>query len=70
MKDEIEQYSDLLKYFQHLDLEPAEVSAYVRSIGDVLDYAFDWSQGRIHLLLKKMGCYTLFSAQIGHTTTI
>ena len=55
LKDEIEQYSDLLEYFQHLDLEPAEVSAYVRSIGDVLDYAFDLEPGQNTSVIEENG---------------
>lgn len=45
LKDQVQNYPDLLAYFEHLDLEPSEVAAYTRTIGDVLDLAYDLAPG-------------------------
>lgn len=55
LKDQVQSYPDLLPYFEHLDLEPSEVAAYTRTIGDVLDLAYDLEPGERTSVIDENG---------------
>lgn len=45
LEEQVQQYPELQQYFGHLDLEPSQVSAYMDTMGDVLDLAYELEPG-------------------------